>query len=336
MPTYSDLCTQASLFFAHTSEQVMKSHEESTAFWMDAVKIAFDLGMGSSTSGPRLNRIDFDRQTWKVLCGLLKPFEKIGCAEKRIGERRRIDAYVLKPEEFDPKRLRALTERRKKSQAMRVQVPIPISVAPIIRLVPTKIPRKKVEASVAIIVDLANLTRNPSGDANGRKVLDPKRINWSQLLLQLSSYGGKSLPIDRAVICVSEAYHNFNRDALRSAEKHGFTISTMFGDKEADPVVMSEIVKTIFDHLQILHADRMPTLVVATGDKDFACMLETLRPYVRREGMELTVRVVSWQSKLSSELCDVSNKISYVDDFLRYIDPYGAQLMESGARLHRD
>ena len=100
-------------------------------------------------------------------------------------------------------------------------------------------------------------------------------------------------------------------------------------------MVMSEIVKVVLDHLNVQRADRMPTLVLASGDKDFACMVQALRPFVKHEGLELSLRVVTWSGKLSRELEGLANDILYLDDIVKYIDPYGSELMASGGRLRQ-
>ncbi len=335
------MCANARAVFKAFEMQQMQTTTGIFKIWDNMLTAAMAFSEDSLTkSPPRFDKDAFDKTTWALVKSVLKPFVDIGCIEPRYTGKI-ITAYVFMPTKFEPKVVEQLAVRRAKVTApARLSLvqnpPFVKPIEPEIRLVPTKIPRIKVEPSVAIIVDLANLTRNPTGDENGRQVLNPCRINWAQLRTKLStSAKGKNLRIDRAVLCVSTEYAHKHCASLRNAEQHGFTVSKMFGDKEADPVVMSEIVRVVLDHLNVGHADRMPTLVLASGDKDFACMVETLRPFVKHEGLELSLRVVTWANKLSHQLGALANDIVYLDDIVKYIDPYGGELLAGGARLRR-
>ncbi len=324
MTTYSELCARAAQLFSEAKQ--IRSKEDYLGFWNHALQIGTELTLGTFVQKPRFNKRDFDKATWPLVTKLFKPFLGVGCVEPHY-EGKSLVAYVLVPPKFKPDVLEQLTKRLAGAGCKKTNVlPMPAStkrIPPEIRLVHTKPLRKKVEPSVAVIVDLANITNYE--DEHGRRVLAPERMNWAALLKHLAMWDGKSLPVDRAVLCVSKSYYSEHYAALQTAERHGFTVTKMFGDKEADPVVMSEIVKVVLDHLNVRYADRIPTLVLASGDKDFVPMVDTLRPIVAHEGLKLQLRIATWRHSCSPELYRASTEALFIDDILSSIDSIGAK-----------
>lgn len=332
MASYSELCAEAHRLFVTANQDGVKTFDDLLSFWTKMVDIGNKFAMDSSIRGLRFDRTDFTSDTWKLVAKLMGPYELIGCAEKRM-EGRKVAAYVINPDAFSADELSGLADRRKKARRKEAPIPEVITVEPTVRLVPTKPLRHHVDPSVAVIVDLANLTKHVDQNT-GRMILDPKRIDWNRFRTQLTMGEHGPEKIDRLIICVSEYYYTNNYAALSMAQRAGFEIVKMYGDKEADPVVMSEITRAVLDHLNLRYNDRIPTLVLASGDKDFTSIVQTLKPFVSHEGLSLSLRVVTWKDGLSRELYCACSEVLYLDDILAQVDPFGAQLRE-GYRLRR-
>lgn len=331
--SYSERCALARAVFADTQAKGLKTANDVLTFWGCMIEAGTALTMGAFKPIPRFDKLHFggDAGAWKQAEKLLKIFEGVGCVERRK-DGRSVE-YVLVPEKFDPVLAASIAGRksvRRKAESAPLPTPRDVAVKPEIRLVPTKPLRNKVEPSVAIIVDLANLTKHLHGGEGGRMILSPARMNWGAFLRHLASCGGKFPKVDRAVLCVSEVYYSLHYEALRCAEQHGFSVVKMFGEKDADPVVMSEIAKVVLDHLNIRYADRLPTIVLASGDKDFSAMIQVLRPFVQHEGLSLSLHVATWNAGLSRELYCQASEVLFIDDLLDSIDPFGASLRSKG------
>lgn len=335
--SYSEICTTTRALFANINATQMKSAEDVLTCWEHMLEAGMALTLGTFSKTPRFNKIDFGT-CWPLIKDVLVPYEKHGCVEPLM-EGRRTVGYVLVPERFSSALASKIAERKAKAlrkvKVAPVTLPVEVKAKPEIRLVPTKPLRNKVEPSVAIIVDLANLTKHLHGGDGGKMILSPERMNWRAFRRHLSSCGDKSPKVDRAVLCVSEHYYNQHYMALRSAEQSGFTVVKMFGEKDADPVVMSQITKVVLDHLNLGYADRLPTIVLASGDKDFTPMIQALRPFVQHEGLSLSLHVATWNQALSRELYAVADKLIFIDDMLEAIDPFGSSLRRQKGLLLR-
>ncbi len=177
-------------------------------------------------------------------------------------------------------------------------------------VVRTKAERNKSPKSIALIVDFPNF--------NSLNSIRPEDINWAALKARLSIYHGTSILVARAILCVNEIYYQAHRSAFLAAEKH-FKIRKMQGNKDVDPVVSSEIISVILDHLLKLKNDRIPVINLVSGDKDFSWVLETLRPYVEDAGMKLELLITTWENGSSRALTDPAQQVTYIDDLIPLI-----------------
>ena len=177
--------------------------------------------------------------------------------------------------------------------------------------------RKEAQDSRAVVIDLANVTKRR--DAQGRQVLPINRINWNAFRNVLQMHHGESVLLERLVLCVSAHYYADNRTALSCAERAGFSVVTKYGDKEADPVVVCELMNVVHKALIRDYSDRIPTIVLVSGDADFSGVIHSLREVVKWEGLALPLHVVSWMDSLSLALDLNASKTTAIEDILRHI-----------------
>lgn len=296
MENYSDVVAATRAVFIDAKTRGIKTEDDVLALWAQSVVLCQRFAMGSTVRGLRFEQVDFDTAMWKAMTQLLASFVKAGCIDRRNGDRRLAGALVLMAEVATEK---VLTEVVRPKREYKKKTPAVVTPEKIIQTVYQKPPRKEVADSIAVIVDLANVTKRCGKE--GRYVLPANRINWSAFMECLRTYHGNALPVERAVLCVSEHYFAENQFALRSAERYGFRVSKKNGQKEGDPVVVCELLDAVLRPLLADHA-RIPVISLVSGDMDFSGIIDTLRTHLRVAGLDLRLRVTSWDEGLSYQL----------------------------------
>ncbi len=245
-----------------------------------------------------------------------------------ITEGGKIVRYRLDPEQFTTTELTRCLQRRDAKSAKRKKKPDAPIVAPVVHVRAPVPMRKKLEPCIAIFIDLPNCVHyRPEGSI---RPLETDRINWANWKRVLSTYRGVTLPVERAIVCVSEMYADEHRAALAEASKY-FTIAKMEKDKDVDPVVFSRVTRMILDHLYLEKSERLPVLNIVSGDKDFGWILDTLLPDIERAGLALSLRVTSWKRKLANVLALRAHEIAWIDDSLQLVDPHGSAMLNMTA-----
>jgi hypothetical protein len=315
---YSEVVAQARSAILRAQECGVKSTGDIVSLWGELLVLGQKLSMSSVGSVVRFNQTDFDSPTWKALAKLCVPLEKAGCVERRSGDRRGRDAFILKPDVATEEVLTTVVhtkrEYKKKSPAV---VTNTVYEKGEVRIVHQKPARKEAQDSRAVVIDIANVTKRHG--ANGRPMLPIDRINWNAFRNALQMHHEKMVPLERLVLCVSAHYYATNRFALAAAERVGFTVVTKYGDKEADPVVVCELMNVVHKALVRDYLDRIPTIVLVSGDADFSGVIHSLRELVKWEGLSLPIHVVSWEDSLSLSLELNASKTTALDGILKQI-----------------
>ncbi len=296
----------------------LQSVDAVRAYWSAATKAARLLAMDSMSCVLRLNTQDFEPLQWKTIKGTLEIFEnEFKCAEARRAGRR-LEGFVLKPDDFDEAKAASFVERRKKkSRTPKTTVVVQEVIKTETKVVIEKQKRVHAAPSVSIIIDLANITK----PTNSGLELHQRGIDWAKLRDELAMYKGQPLPIERAIICISKGYMQKHSHYLAAAKQY-FEVKSYGGDKEADPVVMAEIDDVLFTHLlpSQKFTDRLPVIVLVSGDTDFSFMLAGARKHAAWEELTLKLRVVTWAQKLSGELSRLADETTFIEELLPRID----------------
>lgn len=254
----------------------------------------------------------------------LTVLEEIAALSK-VMEGGKIVRYRLEPEQFTTTEIAKSLHRREVKNNKRKKKPEAVVAQVVSKPERPHAPsRKKLEPCIAIFIDLPNCVNyRPEGSI---RPLEPARINWANWKRVLAMYRGVSLPVERAILCVSEMYADEHRAALAEASKY-FTIAKMEKDKDVDPVMFSKVTRMILDHLYLEKSERLPVLNIVSGDKDFGWILDTLLPDIERAGLALSLRVTSWKRKLAHVLAERAHEIAWIDDTLTLVDPHGSAML---------
>lgn len=316
--------------------------------WRRLLTVKEDLGVGvpAELSIPReCFGKEWGGTKFSIVLKVLQPLIEMGIVFLRLEGRRRT-GITVRTDQFAEDVIKTAArnaERRKPAEKDDVIDPepslasIPINVKQPHQVVPLspRIPRRNpVPQTIRVYIDLPNMTDCGDVRHNDASVLALRRMNWAVVRNKLAVYQGERYPIVSAKIYIPEERHVIFEEFLRSARMNGFEIVMTPGAKDVDPYLAAGIMEDVIQSLYVSRDDRLPIVTLVSGDCDYIPSIETVRTFAQKEGLSISLRVISWNSKClkqfaASSLRRMAGEFVYIEDHLMEIDPVGAR------RLHR-
>jgi uncharacterized LabA/DUF88 family protein len=175
-----------------------------------------------------------------------------------------------------------------------------------------------------VFIDAPNLC-NVSKDNKknrGNFFLSPFRGNWSNLREIALKITGVPFAHQEHFFYVRLGSGQKSRfqNICTALEKSGIHVKPRY-IKDIDPMLLSDLLPETIPHLR---KGRQVTLVLASGDGDYAFGLEKVLAYAEAVGAKLRIIILSWSECLSPALMDVAYEFIPFEKHAWKIDPAGA------------